>query len=293
MNDDGESWCTSAASYKDPLAVQRKWQEDHLKEHISKHAALDAEKKQKAVLEAKKKAAEEAEEAEAKATKAAAKAEWNRQVELARSCIALADPVKAINMLYDLSQDVAIIHHINQEAKKEVSQFYAALYNHWELQQLLTQVLAHLPDHSDNEESNKENNESSIKSSIGDTVKVNRSTEEKEEESSEDETGSATVVVDRLPPAHPNNETNHSRSSETNGCNDNSTISSRNTGSIGGDTVKVNRSTVEEDESRELETGSATVVVDRGMAVGTTNRNIPHRSTRASDGDKSGNKGSI
>jgi len=229
--DGSDSWCSSSAVRK------KSWDAvEHLKAHNSKMASMDAEYKEKTELEAKKKAEKEAAEAEAKATKATAKAEWDRRVELAKDCVARGDPAVAISMLQSLSRDSAVVHHINEEAKKELSELYSGLNTHWELQQMLSRGLEPCS-YGEQEESNLE----SSTCNGGDTVKVNRSTLE-QEESSEIATGNSTVVVDRLdrlPAACLSGQQSTSTNNSDESCSDDT----------GGDTVKVNRSTEEESDS--------------------------------------------
>jgi len=167
------------------------------------------------------KAAAEANAAEAgAAAKAFAEKEWKRRSKLAMDCLALANPVQALNILYDLSLDVEITEQIDSKEKRSNGQLYTAIFDHQDVQKSLCAKFvncSYLGRPSDMDESTvggdtvKVNPSNTDDTTVGgDTIKVNLSREREDEENSESEIASigtngetetdrTTVVVDRLP----------------------------------------------------------------------------------------------
>lgn len=151
--------------------------------------------KKKAAFEAAAVGASMQQQAEEDAEK---KAAWNREVERATECIALADPVQALNILHSLSLNNEIVDRIDAKEKENVRQLYAALYNHYELLKSLPSTLAnyYYLDQSSSgfDRSNLSSDaESTCSTTGGDTVKVNLSVD-RPNLSSKDE---SSIDVDR------------------------------------------------------------------------------------------------
>lgn len=209
-------------------------------------AEADAEAKEK---EKEKAVALAIEEADAAQEKIAAD-EWLQfKVKQATDFVAYADPEQALTTLSSLThENKKLLDWIDEEQKKEVDQFYAAIFDR---QRLLRSLSAGFEGCSfsylNNRPASSEIDESkSDESTIGsDTVR---------EYHEDGEAGhSSTLLVDRLPTHHVN-ETNESSCVDT---------------TVGGDTVKANPSNTKTGDS-DTESGSATVVVDRRKSFGGT-----------------------
>jgi len=235
-------WGCACARREVEEAKRKKEQEEWSSRRIRKRRDAEAKAKAKTQAQAKVKAKQEAAEKAAVEAKAAAEEEWQRQVKQATNCVARADPAKALTILYSLSiDDENLLKWIDEEKKKEVSQLYAALYKHYDLQKWLTSTLF---DNCFNRPSSSEINESF--SDEGDRGEVEF-----------DADNNRIAMVDRLP--------THPRKSKTDESNNESST-------IGGGTVKLNHfnndsNSKEEGASIEIdgetETGSTIVVVDR------------------------------
>jgi len=214
-------WGQGPRRWQTEEAKRKKEREEWSSCRIRKRREAEAKAKAKTQAQAKVKAKQEAAAKSAAEAKAAAEEEWQREVKQATNCVARADPAKALTILYSLSiDDENLLEWIDGEKKKEVSQLYAALYNHYNLQKWLTSTLS---ENCFNRPTCSEINESL--SDEGDRGEVEF-----------DADNNKITMVDRLP-THPQN-------SKTDECSNESST-------VGGGTVKIIRSPIDWESSSE------------------------------------------
>lgn len=133
-------WSNSAERAARRAAAKR-----HEKDRIDKAAAALAATKARMKRKTEAAALEEAKAAASAAAMAAAEKEtWRRavysEVDRAMACVALAKPVQALQILFDVVAEKKAFKNINQEEQNNIVQMYEALYNHYVLQKSLSVV---------------------------------------------------------------------------------------------------------------------------------------------------------